>query len=298
MPSPDLESTYGALLIGVFISIFFQGILSVQAYIYFESFPEDSRKLKALVAIVTLDFAHLVMICQAIYYYLVLSWGNDTVLLNTTIPLDLHLIPLSLSSMACQAYFLHRVWRFSKNNIITGMLGAACLTNGIMNIVMAVQTIQHNTIGKDTGEVIAVFAVGAAGDLSMAAILCWYLRREMTMFDKLNSLLTRIIRFTLATGLATSLLALGCLVAYVVRPKSLIFLARRMYTNALLATLNSRKSLRKHLSQPGPSQWSSAPLSPCAMGFNIGPENAARQFQLKSIDGEQSPGRDAFSLMV
>ncbi|KAJ7867009.1 hypothetical protein B0H14DRAFT_2732159 [Mycena olivaceomarginata] len=184
MPSLDLKSTYGALLIGVFISIFFQGILSVQAYIYYESFPEDSRKLKALVAIVwTLDFAHLVVICQAIYYYLVLSWGNDTALLNTTIPLDLHLIPLTLSSMACQAYFLHRVWRFSKNNILTGILGAACFTNGIMNIVMAGQTIQHNTIGKDTGEVIAVFAVGAAGDLSMAAILCWYLQREMTTFD-------------------------------------------------------------------------------------------------------------------
>jgi hypothetical protein len=55
------------------------------------------------------------------------------------------------------------VWRFSKNNILTGILGAACFTTGIMNIVMAGQTIQHNTIGKDTGEVIAVFAVGAAG---------------------------------------------------------------------------------------------------------------------------------------
>ncbi|KAF7346940.1 ANK-REP-REGION domain-containing protein [Mycena venus] len=226
MPSPDLESTYGALLIGVFISIFFQGILSVQAHLYYETFPGDSLKLKALVAVVwTLDLAHLVLISQAVYHYLVLSWGNDAALLETSIPLDLHLIPLTLSIVACQAYFLDRVWRFSKNAILTGILAVACLTSGILTIVMTGQTVQSNTIGKDTGEIIAVFSLGAAADLSIAGILCWYLQREMTVFDRINSLLSRIIQFTLATGLATSLLALGCLVAYVVSPKSLIFVA-------------------------------------------------------------------------
>jgi len=299
MSSSDLESTYGAFLIGVFVSIFFQGILSVQAYLYYETFPEDSRKLKALVASVwTLDFAHLVLICQAVYYYLIRSWGNDAALLDTTIPLDLHLVFLALSSVTCQTFFLHRVWRFSNNKILTGILAAACLTTGLLDVIMAGQTIHNKTIGRNTGEIIAVFAVGAAVDLSIAAILCWYLYREMTMFDRINSLLTRIIQFTLATGLATSLLALGCLVAYVVWPTSLIFLGR-MYTNALLATLNSRKHLRAHLTPPGPSKWSGVSHTLSAPVFDIPSENTAREeFQIESVGEKKIPAQDGFGPVV
>jgi hypothetical protein len=83
MSSPDLDSTYGALLLGgkplltfntslhaaeMYQYLFqfcksgsaaqdeiqpfrsLQGILSVQAYIYYETFPEDSRTLKGLVS--------------------------------------------------------------------------------------------------------------------------------------------------------------------------------------------------------------------------------------------------------
>ncbi|KAF7368366.1 ANK-REP-REGION domain-containing protein [Mycena venus] len=309
MSSPNLESTHGALLIGVFVSFFFQGILSLQVCMYYETFFEDSRKLKTLVAIVwTLDFAHLVLICQAVYYYLIRNWGNNAALMEMTIPLDLHLIFLALSSMACQAFFLHRVWRFSKNKLLTGILSAACLTTGILDIFMARQSIHNTSIGAIvsrgcTGEVVAVFAVGAAVDLSIAGILCWYLQREMTMFSRINSLITRIIQYTLATGLATSLLALGCLVAYVVSPNSLIYLAMhfslgRMYTNALLATLNSRKTLRAHLAPACPSKWADFSPTQSAPVFGMPSENVTQEFQIKTIGGRTLSGPDTFGPMV
>jgi hypothetical protein len=42
------------------------------------------------------------------YHYLVGSWGNDAALLETTIPLGVHLVLLSLSGITCQAFFIHR----------------------------------------------------------------------------------------------------------------------------------------------------------------------------------------------
>jgi hypothetical protein len=42
------------------------------------------------------------------YHYLVGSWGNDAALLENTIPLGVHLVLLSLSGIACQAFFIHR----------------------------------------------------------------------------------------------------------------------------------------------------------------------------------------------
>ncbi|KAJ7662594.1 hypothetical protein DFH06DRAFT_355701 [Mycena polygramma] len=301
MDPPDIESTYGALLIGVFISIFFQGVLSVQAYIYYENFREDSLKMKALVAIVwTLDFVQLVLICETAYHYLVRNWGNPAVLSDTTVELDLHLVFLTGASMICQGFFLNRVWRFSKNKILTGILAAACLATGTIDIVMAVQTIKNKSIATIlshtfSGEVIGVFAVGAAADIMIAVILVWYLQRELTVFDRINSLVARLIQYTIATGLITSLLALGCLIAYVASPHSLIFLAMhfslgRMYTNALLATLNSRKVLRAQLS-PANLKWSG--ISAAARTVpEFRPHSETQDFAMSNIADVSRPSKE------
>ncbi|KAF7358465.1 ANK-REP-REGION domain-containing protein [Mycena venus] len=249
---PDLNPTYGALLVGVYFAIFFQGVLTVQTYIYFESFPEDPWGMKSLVTIVwLLDVAHLVLICQTAYYYLVSNWGNQQALLSTIPILDLHLILMTLSIMACQSFYVNRVWKFSKNILLTGLLGTASLTSGILYFTLTAQLLQNRsveTILKRTylSETIAVFSVGAAVDLAIAILMVWYLGRERTTFDRVKSLVTRLIQVSVATGLATSLLALGCLIALVASADSLIFVAihvslGRTYTNALLATLNSRK---------------------------------------------------------
>ncbi|KAJ7921752.1 hypothetical protein B0H13DRAFT_2655885 [Mycena leptocephala] len=253
------ESSNGALLIGVLVSTFFQGILSVQAYIYYGSFPEDPLSLKVLVRFVwTLDFVHLVLISQAMYYYLVTNWGNVAALGLTTIELDLHLVFLSVATFTCQAYFLHRVWRFSnRNKLLTGVLTAGCTSTLVLDLLLAAQTIAGRNSTKiapsSKRASIAVFSTGGANDLAIALVLCWYLQRSKSEFDRTKFVLTRIIHFTVSTGLVTrqrySLLALGTLAAYVGSPDTFIWLAMyfslgRMYTNALLATLNSRRKLR------------------------------------------------------
>ncbi|KAJ7347615.1 hypothetical protein DFH08DRAFT_868337 [Mycena albidolilacea] len=256
-----LDSSNGALLIGVLVSTFFQGVLSVQAYIYYENFPEDPLSLKALVGFVwTLDFVHLVLISHAMYYYLVTNWGNVVVLGLTTIELDLHLVFLSVATITCQAYFLHRVWRFSnRNKLMTGVLATGCTSTLVLDLLLAAQTIagknSTNIAPSLRRESIAVFSTGGANDLAIALVLCWYMQRRKSEFDRTKFVLTRIIRFTVSTGLVTSLLALGTLAAYVGSPDTFIWLAMyvslgRMYTNALLATLNSRRKLRTLLLAP------------------------------------------------
>ncbi|KAJ7088037.1 hypothetical protein B0H15DRAFT_842123 [Mycena belliarum] len=283
MAPPDLDSTYGALLIGVFVSIFFQGILSMQAYIYYEAFPEDSLRMKALVGVVwILDFVHLILICQSVYHYLVTNWGNEAALGVTTIELDLHLIFLSVATILCQGFFLRRVWIFSNGNrFLTGALLAACLTTVALDTSLTISTISHDSLDTITshdagGEVIGVFAVGAAVDLAIAIILCFYLQREPVTFGRTHFVVARVIAYTVATGLATSFVALACLVVYLVLPKTLIFLAihfslGRMYSNALLATINSRRNLRAMLEPPHTLNWSDAPPpAESAVRFTIG----------------------------
>ncbi|KAJ7438385.1 hypothetical protein B0H11DRAFT_2358579 [Mycena galericulata] len=272
MPVPDLNNTYGAMLIGTFFAIFFQGMLSVQAYIYYESFPEDSRKVKWMVAILwTLDLVHLILICQTNYYYLISNWGNDNALLFSTQELDLHLLFIGASSIICQTFFLHRVWQFSeKNCILTGTLAAACLAALALDILITVQLSSDHSVSAyrlvmREIEILAVFSLGAATDLFLAILLVRYLHLSRTSFERTNFVLNRIIQYTVATGLATSLLALGCVAAYLISRDGFVFIAMhfslgRMYTNALLATLNSRRNLRTAL-KPMFNSWEDTPDS-------------------------------------
>jgi len=252
-----LDPTYGAMLIGLLFATFFQGVLTVQAYIYFESFPNDSRKTKLLVVCVwLLDVLHLVLIADAAYHYLVSEWGNAPSLQFSTQELDLHLVIVGLATIVCQCFFLQRIWVFSgKNVIITGALLAGCLTTLGLDVSMSIQISRVplvSSFGNFTNEVIAVFSIGAGVDLLMALILAYYLQKGKSGFEHTNSIVSLVIQYAVATGLATSMLAIACLIAYLLRPNTFIFIAMhfslgRLYTNALLATLNSRRSIRSYM---------------------------------------------------
>jgi len=251
-----LDSTYGALYIGVLIATFFQGILTIQAYVYYESFPDDSWRLKALVGGVWLvDLVHLILIGQATYHYLVTEWGNPNSLPFSIWSFDAHLIPLGISTIMCQAFFLWRIWLFSaKSVLLIVALSSLCLTTFALDIYMAVQDIRMVVVSEFqtlAPEVTATFSTGAASDVCIALLLCYYLRRGGSGFEKTNSIISHLIRYTVTTGLATSMLAVACLIAYFARPNTFIFIAMhfslgRMYTNALIATLNSRRTLRRN----------------------------------------------------
>lgn len=49
--SYDLGDTFGALEIGVMISMFLFGAVTVQTYNYYGLFPEDSKGLKSMVSL-------------------------------------------------------------------------------------------------------------------------------------------------------------------------------------------------------------------------------------------------------
>ncbi|KAJ7242302.1 hypothetical protein C8J57DRAFT_1526336 [Mycena rebaudengoi] len=283
-----MDKTYGAMFIGVLFATFFQGVLTLQAYIYYKSFPDDLCRIKVLVAAVwLLDVTHLVLICQSCYHYLVTNWGNEPALLIATHELDLHLIFVGIATLVCQGFFLHQIWVFSKRNwILTGVLTATCLAAFSVEVLLSAQILQVPSVAyfsAHIGEVLALFSLGGVVDVAIALVLVFYLQQGRTHFDRTNFVVAQVIHYTVATGLATSILAVACPAAmrllldfmlaaltltatvsrrstyFHIHRKSLAiyFLSQnlfeyqamhfslgRLYTNALLVTLNSRRNLR------------------------------------------------------
>jgi hypothetical protein len=53
----NTDSTLGALEIGCMLLIFLFGIVTLQAAVYFESFPEDPLTFKSLVSTISIEDA-------------------------------------------------------------------------------------------------------------------------------------------------------------------------------------------------------------------------------------------------
>jgi len=95
----------------------------------------------------------------------------------------------------------------------------------------------------------AVNLIGVVADVLIAAALFYFLRRSRTGFKKSDTMISRLIMFTVSTGFLTSICAIASLVSILVWGQTLIYVAfyfslGRLYSNSLLATLNARQSIR------------------------------------------------------
>jgi len=160
----------------------------------------------------------------------------------------------------------------SKNIPLVSFLAAlalAHLATGIVATVEAFRLTSFFVIGIRGAaysaqffppEIFQVFlSLGVAMDLIIAGSLSFYLHRGRSGLESTNTLINKLMTHTINNGILTSVFDIIVLVFVTIQPDNMIFLAifqvvGNLYTNSMLATLNSRKSLAKssHLSVVGP----------------------------------------------
>ncbi|KAJ7055128.1 hypothetical protein C8F01DRAFT_471542 [Mycena amicta] len=286
MSPPTMDETYGAMYIGVLFATLLQGVLTVQVYTYYMSFSNDSAWLKTLVAAVwILDTTHLVLIAQSTYHYLITSWGNNAALLVATTPFLINMIFIIVSSFLCRIFFLYRVWVFSKHNwLITGFLGCGCLAGFCIECTVIGEMLSFTAMeeySQLTTNAKWSFSVSTLFDLLLACTLAWYIRTTKVeladgmdgVHPRTNLVLRRVLQYAVATGLTTSMVGLATLVAYLLATDKFIFMAiffsfGRVYTNSLLVSLNTRRSLRSALQRPSSTIGLGAWLGPPSLSMH------------------------------
>jgi hypothetical protein len=120
-------------------------------------------------------------------------------------------------------------------------------------VVIYVAKAIHMTTFAELGTLkplsMSVNALAAAGDVLIAVFLCTLLQQSRTGFRRSDTMINKLILFSINTGLLTSICAVMSLISISVWPNTFIYIAfyfclGRLYCNSLLATLNARKSLR------------------------------------------------------
>ncbi|KAJ7067691.1 hypothetical protein B0H15DRAFT_958216 [Mycena belliarum] len=274
----DTPLILGVMEIGVFLSLVMFGVVALQGYVYFNNCHSDRAGIKLLVgSVLFFELCHSVASCHVIYYFTVALAGVPE-LEKPANSYSLSLTPLfeTIITALVQGFFAYRIYLLSGRLSLSLICWMLCLLRLIGGIAVAVESfldvpIQPNYFHlQDTyGWVItSALSVGAVSDLLIAAALCFYIRQFYTPYNlpKSEELITRLIVWTIETGLITSIMSAAVMISFQTMKHNFIWIAlytflAKLYSNSLLVSLNARPKNRDMVRPPFPKFWDATPLS-------------------------------------
>lgn len=254
-----IGDTFGVLLIGAFTAMAVYGITTLQAYFYYMSFPKDDIAIKLLVgSIWILDTLHVCFMCHALYYYLIVGFGNPRALVYGTWTLITSIGINVTTSFIAQCFFTERIFRLCsprKRWWVTSVIGIAVLAH----FAFGIETVAFLFIKKEFERfkdvtLIAVVPFGITAiisDIIVAATLCVLLGSKRSAFEDTNSTINTFIIFAVNRCILTSTVAVAETIVFSVLANSFYsvaidFVIGKLYANSLLAVLNSRATVRSN----------------------------------------------------
>ncbi|KAJ7462953.1 hypothetical protein FB451DRAFT_1266413 [Mycena latifolia] len=250
------DTTLGAYQIGVLVSYVLFGVTTAQMYIYYTRFPEDSIKLKVLVAFVwACELAHTLCVGYSLYVWTISEYGHPELIFghyNTS--LAVAVVFSGLIGASVQGFFSLRIYSLSKKVYTPLFIWIMSFWRLLGGILVLTGTLQSITVEGAEGNwgwaILASWSVSAANDLAITVALVTILIRQRPYAQKRTVVLVdKLIAWTIETGMLTSACGIALLICFVTMRNNYIFLAffaveARMFSNSLLASLNSRETLR------------------------------------------------------
>ncbi|KAJ7688394.1 hypothetical protein B0H17DRAFT_656365 [Mycena rosella] len=266
-----IDNTMGSALLGVIGAAGLYGVSCVQTWCYFNRYGStDVWYIKALIGLVfVFDSIHQALISHTVYWYVITNYNHPEVLVNLVCIL-LEVLFNGLIGFVVQCFLTMRVWRLSSKNIpLTAVTASLVLANFGCSVAFTIQSLQLSTwdeLHGLKGLSMTVNVIGAVADFAIAMILVFYLRRSRTGFKKSDTMISKLILFSVSTGLLTSICALASLVSILCWGNTLIYVAfyfslGRLYSNSVLASLNGRKDIRAFVDDPDDLTFSLQTLS-------------------------------------
>ncbi|KAH7099083.1 hypothetical protein BKA62DRAFT_807314 [Auriculariales sp. MPI-PUGE-AT-0066] len=258
MPSPlplqVRDEVLGMILLATSFNVFIFALELVQIAKYFSVFHENQAPFHVMVlAMLFIDLVSTASIFGVAYVDLIRGWGDVSVLRQQTVFFPIVNSTNTVVVFIMHAFLIRRYMILSSNRMLTSLLGLPALLTfiggSIVTYTIARPSIENNT---NTFQSIAVSIWNVSSFVTDALIvvtLTYELRRVKTSFKATESLIRRVIRTTVLSGMLTAVLALGALITYYAKPHTAIsllfsFPMGRASTFTVLYNLNDRRRTR------------------------------------------------------
>ncbi|THU77207.1 hypothetical protein K435DRAFT_702890, partial [Dendrothele bispora CBS 962.96] len=232
----------------------------LQAFFYFNNYQNDSFYLRyAVLLVIFFDTTHQILISHTAYSYLVTNFNNP-IFLTTCVWFCLVASFLYIVDLFSHSFLASRVWRCMLSLHICiphfmilvvaefGMVPHFCIRLPGSNLCL-VKINTFEELKELRGLSISVNALAAIGDVLIACSLIVLLQKSKTGFKRSDTMINKLILFTVHTGSITTLFAISSLISITVAPNTFVYIffffcIGRLYTNSFLATLNARHAIR------------------------------------------------------
>ncbi|KAI0311928.1 hypothetical protein OF83DRAFT_1166158 [Amylostereum chailletii] len=188
--APSLDSTIGAIEIGVLLSFILFGATVVQLYIYYQSnFVNDSRALKNLLTLYSfLECVHTAFIGAYIYISTITNFGNYEKLEIAHWTLGFSIPVANLVMVLVQGFFAYRIYCLCRKWPITIISWFGQFLRLVVALAIAIIShIMKNLplfISRYRWLVILSLVIGAAIDIVNTAALGYFLYRAKTQIQR------------------------------------------------------------------------------------------------------------------
>ncbi|KAF7351227.1 hypothetical protein MSAN_01554200 [Mycena sanguinolenta] len=225
------HTTIGAYELGVLVSFILLGVTTTQAYIYYSRFPDDSRRLKCLVAFLwCIELAHAICIGCTLYQMTVSDYGHPERLLLIPQSLAIAVMFSGIVGAGVQAFFAERIYRVSESLYIPCLSWMLSFSRLLGSIAVCVYGFRLETIPDFEAQfswlVNALWSVASANDVLIAGTLVYWLSSRRSDAEKRTvALIDKLVAWTIETGVVTSASGLVSLTCFVTMKSNFIWIA-------------------------------------------------------------------------
>jgi len=255
MSSTTVKFT-GPVYLGNSLSWGLFGILVIQSYHFFVTFPRERVVLKCLVAILLLiQILHTMFLTIFTWDMLVTGWGNPAALL--TIPWSGLPQPIltGITSGIVQIYYAWRIWTLKGSSRFAQVVPVFIVLIALMQSLTAVIAGTMFCFAKDVADMVKLtsavevwlggaFACDVIISASMAIVLSR--ARRNSHFKETNDLIKKLIINAIETGAITAVTAGLDLALFLIYPDTNLHLCpslllSKLYSITVLTSLNGRR---------------------------------------------------------
>ncbi|KIM38415.1 hypothetical protein M413DRAFT_30239 [Hebeloma cylindrosporum] len=256
-----VDNTLGAAFLGIAASCILIGISMVQTHSYYQSYPKDWMFQKVAVGVLmSLAILHTVFTIHAIYFYLIVNFGNPKGLgsviwsVYSELQGDPHYMFLISLTDACTNHQLQVVFNTIMVLLVQGLYAmrvwkpsTPTVGVGFLSIVESFKQTSFNNLDSMKKVLYATFSIATGIDFVIAGAMCYYLNKSRSSFVGTNNKILTIMRYVLITGCVTSACSFSALITFATMPYNMVFLGidfllPNLYFTSYIAMLNARKS--------------------------------------------------------
>ncbi|KAF6764164.1 hypothetical protein DFP72DRAFT_415600 [Ephemerocybe angulata] len=252
----EYDDILGTLLIGVTVNTYLYGVVSCQYTTYHNTNFDDKLCVKlAVLFLFTLDTAQSIFMIYLSWIFTVVNFSNPVVFSNTHWPCAF--IPIGTAVTACVSHlFLGlRMYGISKNKALYAIVLAMTIAElaagvafGICMWIMDDPTLLYTL----RPFIVSWLTIQMTIDIFVSCFMSCFFHRCRTGYRRTDTVINRLIRGCIQTGAFSAMLAICGLVAFIVRPHTILYAMfmipiGRTYTTTLMDTLNVRFELKERL---------------------------------------------------